>query len=241
MPTYYSDTSQSVQSKSMPIASKSYTNDSKTVAFRGFPSLAILRRSMERHGADLSMRSVVDSHAKIFQPLGGVLELTAKRADFGKRCGEWFAKLDLDSSWWKIRQLSLFEDSERCCTTWPAAGIMLHGECFLPLNAERRILESEFGYLPTPKSSRYFNYPKHLPTPQASDCRDRGNTLNPSVQRRMRIGKQVGLSTLFQKAPCPMCVEGMMAWPMGWSGLNALETGSIQTWLHLRGKHSVKE
>jgi hypothetical protein len=54
----------------------------------------------------------------------------------------------------------------------------------------------------------------------ASDNRDRGDTTNPSIQRRMRIGKQIGLSMLFKGAPCPSCVEAMMGWPAGWTALS---------------------
>jgi hypothetical protein len=56
-----------------------------------------------------------------------------------------------------------------------------------------------------------------LPTPSASDFRDRGNTSHPAIQRRMRLGKQVMLSMLFDREPCPLCVEGMMGFPRGWS------------------------
>lgn len=55
-----------------------------------------------------------------------------------------------------------------------------------------------------------------LPTPQASDVRDRGNVGNPVVQRRMLLGKQVNLGMLFKGAPCPFCVLGMMGFPKRW-------------------------
>lgn len=56
-----------------------------------------------------------------------------------------------------------------------------------------------------------------LPTPNASDNRDRGNTNMPCIRRRILLKKQVGLSMLFDKEPCPMCVEGMMGYPVGWT------------------------
>lgn len=49
-----------------------------------------------------------------------------------------------------------------------------------------------------------------LPTPLASDFRDRGNVGNPSIKRRMLLGKQIHLSMLFKGTPCPMCVASMM-------------------------------
>lgn len=62
--TYYSDTSQSAQSKSMSIASRSYQRGRKTVVFHGFPSLQMSRSSTAHAGADTSMLSAEDSPAK---------------------------------------------------------------------------------------------------------------------------------------------------------------------------------
>ena len=53
LPTYYSDTSPSVQSKSMNIASKSYQLGKKTVVFHGFPSLQMSRSSTDGRGTEL--------------------------------------------------------------------------------------------------------------------------------------------------------------------------------------------
>lgn len=55
-----------------------------------------------------------------------------------------------------------------------------------------------------------------LPTPMASDFRDRGTYWDACNQRRLEIGKQVGLSTLFAKTPCPSCVIHIMGFPENW-------------------------
>jgi len=56
-----------------------------------------------------------------------------------------------------------------------------------------------------------------LPTPMASDNRNRGSiNKTPSVTRRMNSGKQIGLSTLFDGKPCPFCVAAMMGYPGEW-------------------------
>jgi len=57
-------------------------------------------------------------------------------------------------------------------------------------------------------------YPTSFGLPRQGGCM-------PSMQRRLLIGKQVGLSALFKGVPCPSCVEGMMGFPLGW-----LEIGS---------------
>jgi hypothetical protein len=57
-----------------------------------------------------------------------------------------------------------------------------------------------------------------LPTPQASDNRNRGTLgRTPAVTRRAEAGKQLMLSMLFDGAPCPHCVESMMGFPAGWT------------------------
>ena len=56
-----------------------------------------------------------------------------------------------------------------------------------------------------------------LPTPQASDDRNRGSLgRNPSIARRIRIGKQIMFSMLFDGKPCPSCAAGMMGYPKEW-------------------------
>jgi len=62
------------------------------------------------------------------------------------------------------------------------------------------------------------------PTPQASDHRDRGCLEDPSVQRRIRIGKQIGLSVAVKKERGrgtlnPTWVEWLMGFPTGWTDL----------------------
>ncbi|WP_296432986.1 hypothetical protein, partial [Yoonia sp.] len=56
-----------------------------------------------------------------------------------------------------------------------------------------------------------------LPTPVASDNRDRGSLANPSVRRRLNIGKQVSLSMLWAGQLNPQFVEEMMGFPLDWS------------------------
>jgi len=68
---------------------------------------------------------------------------------------------------------------------------------------------------------------KYWPTPQASDNRDRDNMSNPSVQRRVDIGKQVMLSQSVDPNSGqlnPTWVEWLMGWPLGWTDLKPLET-----------------
>lgn len=65
---------------------------------------------------------------------------------------------------------------------------------------------------------------KMWPTPQASDNRDRGNMSDKSIQRRIAIGKQIGLSTVVKESKGggslnPTWTEWLMGWPLEWTGL----------------------
>lgn len=62
------------------------------------------------------------------------------------------------------------------------------------------------------------------PTPQASDNRDRGCMEDPSIQRRIKIGKQIGLTTAVKETRSsgslnPQWVEWLMGYPEGWTDL----------------------
>jgi hypothetical protein len=66
-----------------------------------------------------------------------------------------------------------------------------------------------------------------FPTPQASDNRDRGNMSNPSVQRRVEIGKQISLSQSVHPTSGqlnPTWTEWLMGWPLEWTDLKPLAT-----------------
>lgn len=82
------------------------------------------------------------------------------------------------------------------------------------------------------------------PTPNASDCRNRGNPTNPCVQRRMEIGKQVGLSMMVggpetpQMSLNPVWVEWLMGWPIGWTDLRPLGTDKFHKWCDEHGNYS---
>ena len=66
------------------------------------------------------------------------------------------------------------------------------------------------------------------PTPQASDNRDRGCMEDPSIKRRVKIGKQLGLSTEVKDTKQtgslnPDWVEWLMNWPISWTSLEPMK------------------
>jgi len=73
------------------------------------------------------------------------------------------------------------------------------------------------------------------PTPNASDNRDRGNMENESIKRRIKLNKQIGLSTQVKEKAGPGTlnpnwVEWLMGWPIGWSNLEALDEIKLIRW-----------
>jgi hypothetical protein len=75
---------------------------------------------------------------------------------------------------------------------------------------------------------------KMWPTPNASDNRDRGNLSDPAIQRRIAMGKQVGLTMAVKEKKGggtlnPTWVEWLMGYPTGWTDLSLSETASSLT------------
>jgi len=80
--------------------------------------------------------------------------------------------------------------------------------------------------LSLPHLENHRTWKKKFPTPQSSDNRDRGNMSNPSIQRRVAIGKQISLSQSVHPTSGqlnPTWVEWLMGWPLGWTDLKPLE------------------
>lgn len=156
--------------------------------------------------------SAADSHARIFQRVEPDLGLMESEADFGENILDWFARYDQASSSWRTAQSCLMDGWAKWSGRWPRSGMIRNGSAFRRVPLVRLIDATASGL---------------LPTPLASDCRDRGDCSMPSIQRRMRIGKQVGLSTLFKGTPCPSCVEGMMGFPRDWLRMNCTPSETL--------------
>lgn len=73
------------------------------------------------------------------------------------------------------------------------------------------------------------SYAAMFPTPQASDHRNRGNLNNPSVQRRIKLGKQIGLTVVAGGQLNPNWVEWLMGYPLEWTGLRDWATQLCQS------------
>ena len=188
-------------------------------------------------------------------------ELAESVRDYGRNMRDSLERCGLDLSLPKTHLCFALGDLELSSKTWPRWGIMLDGELSELGMSVRHINETECGSWRTPMASEWKDMScanqiylqdqvlgrkgQTWPTPNASDNRDRGNLSDPVVQRRIRIGKQIGLSTAVKPTQTggslnPTWVEWLMGWPLGWTDLKPLAMDKFQQWQHSHGKFSPK-
>lgn len=147
LPTYYSDTNQSVQLKSMSIASKSYRRGKQTVLFHGFPSLQMSQNFMDDHGKGLSMLSVEDFPARTSVSPEPARAWQGNGRAYGRKWQGLLARYDHDSRSLKTAQCSFLEDSISFLPILPRSGLMLRGECYQRQTLAHRTSGGGFGSL----------------------------------------------------------------------------------------------
>lgn len=203
-----------------------------------------------------SMSFAEDSLAKTLVQRERERESKESVQDYGEKWPESLAKYDQSTSTWRTPQCLLFEDLGESLETFPKWGIMQNGQLWELTKLEPPIVEKEYGYsLPTPtateRSGANPNKPgaiqglthwiKTWPTPEASDNRDRGCMEDERTKRRIRIGKQVSLSTMVKEkrgggSLNPNWVEWLMGWPIGHTDLKPLAMDRFQQWRQQHGK-----
>ncbi len=205
-------------------------------------------------GAELLTWFLAGFPVRTSAPLERVRASTASDPACGSTWVGSLAKYDRDSCSWKTAQPSLFADLGESSVTWPRWGTTVGGELFLLPQPALRTSESASGSWPTPianDAQKRGNFDVNRswglaaavrvwPTPNASDNRDRGNMSDPSIQRRLAIGKQIGLSMAVKESAGsgslnPTWVEWLMGWPLGWTDLQPLGTAKSLSAPPLRG------
>lgn len=200
---------------SIPSAPDDLCSDKMKGIFHHSPFGTMYVPSTDAPGGALLMLYQAASRAKTSVLPVREVGLMESDPGFGSKWSGLLAKYARDSSSLKTAQISLITGLHESYLHLPRWGSMRNGE----LSA-----------LPIPEHPTCGKDAGLLPTPMASDNRDRGNTNNPSIKRRMSIGKQIGLSMLFERATCPSCAEAMMGWPVGWTDSQPLETARFQQW-----------
>ena len=223
LPTYYSDTNQFVQLKSMSIASRSYQRGKKTVVFHGFQSLQMSSILTDDHGADLLTSYLAAFRARTSATQDIKSELKVLEADCGKKWPASFAKLDRDSFLWKTSQRCLIEGWASFSQTWPRWGLMRDGECW---------------EVPTPKATKLAKGYGLWPTLKASDGEQRTSNLD-YFKRRLSIAPDLPVIVALSTPPTPggfygrlnpdWC-EWLTGFPVKWTEFTPLAMRKTQEW-----------
>lgn len=209
--------------KLMPTPAASCLQGRPTGASHRSPFGMTLERLTDAHGAGVLTWCLGGSPARTYLPPEQAKGLRDKRADFGPRWRGSLARCNPHSYSWRTRRSLLLGGLEEFCQTWPRWGMMHDGECWalripaLPTSAKGS------GLLPTPTAQDAKN--STLPPSQ----RDRDSL--PGYLLRLGIAGQLN----------PVWSEWLMGWPLGWTGLEPLETGKFRTWLRLHGKPLPKK
>lgn len=133
-------------------------------------------------------------------------------ATSGLKCSASLTKCDRATSWVRTLLTSQRWHSKRRVLTWKVSAMK-----------SGRLLFRLYPLGPFTSDPGYGLWP----TMQASDCRDRGNMSNPSIQRRKRMGKQLNLSMVIKDSPGqmnPVWAELFMGYPTTWTDLRDSET-----------------
>jgi hypothetical protein len=80
-----------------------------------------------------------------------------------------------------------------------------------------------------------------LPTPTASDSRNRGNPEDECIQRRKEKGKTIELSMTVSGQLNPTWVEWLMGWPPDWTSLKSSCIMDFLIWEVLNGRKNMPE
>ena len=224
-----------------------------------------LKLSMVRPGAASSMSSPPASPAsRSALPESNKPPMTS--ATVGLTPYALLEKSSQPSAYWRMYQdslLSLMGILEPSLKTWPKAGMMRGGVCYLQPKWEHRISAIgsglslyEMGMYPTPKawdgemgtprtSGRPIERVTHLgtaarywPTPQARDGDNRGAQAkrywNPAKSNDLPDAVAArGHSGQLN----PPWVAWLMGWPIGWTALKPLAMGKFRKWLQQHGDY----
>ena len=198
------------QSKSTGSVPTDSCSDKTKGALSHSQSGTMCKHSTAAPGEDLLTWFLAASPAPTFPRQERKPESKANPADSGSTWQESFAMYDRDSCLWKIRQLSLIEDSEPFLATWPKWGSLHGGECWDLTMLAPHTPDPVVGSWPTPchGSSRWGGTFQEVGGSQ--------NKLRGTPTGKLYVN--------------PDFWESLMGWPIGWTGTAPLATDKIREW-----------
>jgi hypothetical protein len=215
----------------MPTPAESCSPGSATDCCPSFRYGTTFAPSTEGHGPDTSMLSAEDSPVPTSAAPAGELASTATHPDSGEKWRASLGKYDPTSRSWKTHQTLLFEDSTACLATLPIWGLMRDGELWELPTPDFPTSESEHGSWPTPKARDYKSGGTDPAKVQARIDRRRNQGVIDLPDAAVHRLWKPGFSGLLN----PSFSETLMAWPIGWTACEPLETAKFQQWQRLHG------
>jgi len=242
----------SVTWRGKPTPPRSWSSAWKTGWTRRLSGLTLPPLTVAR-GVASWIAPLRDSRASRTQPREAAEGLRMTAGPGPKSLG-WFAKWTPESSSWKTSRPCLpLEGLSESLVTWPRSGSMRSGMCFQRHSAGRRTCESGSSYLlPTPTRDWKDRGPmqgarkspnlgtvayRMMPTPTVGDARRSGSrtsetsSAHPGTSLTDAMIRTAGTGLVLN----PRFVEWMMGWPIGWTALEPLETGSSHSKPRQRG------
>ncbi|SEN19597.1 hypothetical protein [Bradyrhizobium sp. OK095] len=178
------------------------------------------------HGAELLTSFLAAFPAKTSVALGKLPELREIALACGNTWRGLLAKFDPDTSLWKTAQGSLLGGSTEFSVIWPRSGMTVDGQCWALTMSER------------PTSARGSGL---WPTMTANDCKPAGKVEVMEYRQKncrttvMRLRSAATEPHQIGLALNPTWIEWFMGWPLGWTGLGALEMDKFLKWQRQHG------
>jgi hypothetical protein len=262
----YLDGEPSATSKTQNIPLKSSRLESGIDCSTTHPSGTMLEHSTGNPGVDAWILSLRDSRAS-----RSVQQESNGEQMMSETCGlTLFALLEKsspDTAYWKTSQVSLpglMGISERYSESWPKAGMMQDGVCYLRQKWERRIAEIGSGLWPTPRAREPGDT---IESWMRRHLQPKNKKMGPSLSVMVKAINQRKYPHLWPTPLArdartfkgnvpppnhqgdknlgktvggtlnPMWVEWLMGWPIGWTDLNPLAMDRFQQWLQSFGSY----
>jgi hypothetical protein len=217
----YSDGKPCAQSNKTLMPQAYWSHDKTMVPSRLSRSGMTFAHLTERHGKALLKSYRAAFHVKTSVSTGKATDSKASGRGSGRRCKEFAEKWGPKRYSWRILPCLFQEDSPLFCGTWPTWGTMRNGVAYPLMTWEPRTEEKGSG---------------SWHTPTASDAK--GTCANSKFGQRSHQFKVLSQGRFSDGSiyPNPTVYEALMGWPLGWTGLDALEMDKFQEW---QQRHSI--
>ncbi|ORM66094.1 hypothetical protein HA51_23930 [Pantoea rwandensis] len=213
----------------MPTPHKFWRND-KTMEHSELSRFGLMCAALtETHGVELLMSFLAAFPARTFPVPAKALESTESDQDFGSKWQESSVRFDPAMSCWRTHLCLWEEVLPWSSVTLPKWGLMLSGVVFQHQSAERPIVGTESGLLPTPRASMGSHGIAWI---RARTGEHRYNLEDYLGWQHLEAGGEEvpGLNV------CPSYAEWLMMWPSGWTDLKPLEMDKFRGW---QQQHSI--